>query len=329
MTDHDKSTGSSGTMRIRDNGTTVSFMLNSGNGSTFNHDLPWGYTVNGVTNNDRSYDYKAGSGWETLGTWTVTYDQTVTFRLGDTGTSGFGGPTSFSVFINRASAPSAPSKPTISEITATSYRVKFTVGASNGSAIDRKQLAKNTSATTSGAIIFDSDGDSNILNQASGTTYYLWARTHNAKGWSPWSPMASVKTLKVGDAPDQVITSDPTQTSFTASFTDNGNGGSTILERQIAYNTVNSTSGATFRTYTGVTVITGLQPATTYYIWGRVRNSAGWSAYSPVATERTIAGAWLNVNNEWKEAIPYVKVGGVWKLARPWVRDAGVWKETN
>lgn len=329
MVDYKKDTGSSGEMMIRDNGSTVSFMLNSHNSTTFNHDLPWGYTVNGVTNNSREYNYNAGAGWETLGSWTVSTDQTVTFRIFDTGTSGFGGPTTLSATINRAAAPSVPTRPLLYDITATSMRVVWTAGSNNGSPIDAYQVGRNTVNSISGASTYNVDTDHVFTGLAPGTTYYWWARTHNAKGYSPWTEQNHAQTLSVGEAPDQVIASDPTQTSFLASFTDNGNGGSAILERQLAYNTTNTTTGATSVTYTGVMTVSGLQPATTYYVWGRVRNSAGWSPYSPVATVRTIAGTWINVNNVWKEAIPYVKDGGVWKLARPWGRDAGIWKETT
>jgi len=207
--------------------------------------------------------------------------------------------------------------------------VVWAAGSANGSAIDLYQVARNTVATVSGATITNTDTDNVFTGLTPGTTYYWWARTHNAKGYSAWSPVASATTLQVPGAPNQVITSSPTQTSFTASFTDNANnGGSAVVERQLAYNILNTLTGATTVPYTDVTEVTGLQPATTYYVWARTRNSAGWSAYSPVATQRTIAGAWLNVDNVWKEAVPYVKDGGVWKIARPWGRDAGVWKET-
>jgi hypothetical protein len=331
MTDYKKATGSSGTMMIRDNGTSVSFMINSGNSSTFANDMPWGYTINGGTNNNRESRYSAGAGWVTLGTWTVTTDQTVTFRLFDTNTSGLGGPTTLSADIDRAKPPNAPTKPTISSITGTSMRVKWISGNNNGSSHNLYQVARNTVNSVSSANIttVGSDRDDTFTGLAPRTTYYFWARTRNDKGYSPWSPVAYAKTLGVGDAPDQVITSDPSQTGFTASFTDNYNGGSAVLERQLLYNTSNTTAGATTVNYVGVMTLTGLEPATTYYVWGRVRNSSGWSPYSPVATERTIAGAWYNVDGEWKEAIPYVKDGGLWKLARPWGRVAGVWKESS
>lgn len=328
MVDYKKDTGSTGEMIIRDNGTTVSFLINSHNSTTFNHDLPWGYTVNGVTNNSRQSDYSAGSGWKTLGSWTVTSSQTVTFRLFDTGTSGLGGPTTLSASIDRVVPPGQPEKPTISSITATSMRVVWHSGTYGGEPPNLRQLARNTSNTTVGAVLTSVDGDTTVTGLNPGTTYYFWGRTRNSAGYSPWSPVAYAKTLQVAAAPDQVITSSPTQTSFVASYTDNSNNGSAVVERQLAYNTANTLTGAITVPYSGVMTISGLQPATTYYVWGRVRNSAGWSAYSPVATIRTIAGAWINVNNVWKEAIPYVKDGGVWKLARPWVRDVGTWRET-
>lgn len=329
MTDHLKDTGSSGTMMIRDTNPTVEFWINSGNSSTFSHEMPWGYTVNGYTNNSRQADYQAGMGWLKLGSWSVTSDQTVTFRLFDTGTSGLGGPTTLSVFIDRASVPSAPAKPTISEITATSMRVRWSSGANGGSPLDGFQIARNTTNTTTGAVITNDDGDTVHTGLSSGVTYYWWARTHNTKGYSPWSPVAYATTLRVADAPNQVILSSSDQTSFVASFTDNGTNGSAITARQLAYNTTNTTTGATTVSYTGVMTVTGLRPATVYYVWGRVQNTAGWSPWSVVATIRTVAGALYNVGGTWVEAIPYVRDGGVWKLARPWGRDAGVWKKTT
>lgn len=329
MTDWVKDTGSSGEMMIRDNGTTVSFLLNSHNSSTFNHELPWGYTVNGTTNNSREVDYGAGDGWVVLGTWTVTTDQTVTFRLFDTGTSGFGGPTTLSHAIDRASAPSTPAKPTISEITATTIRVRWAAAANNGDAIDLYQIARGTTSSVASATVFNLDTDHVFTGLTPGTLYYVWVRTHNSKGYSGWSPYSSARTIHVPDAPDPIVASNATQTSILISFTDNGNGGSGITGRQVAYNTTNTTTGATAVTYTGIMTVGGLQPATTYYVWARTINAAGWSPWSPVVTFRTIAGARFNVNNVWKEAIPYVNVAGVWKLAAPWVRDAGVWKETE
>lgn len=331
MTDYKKDTGSSGTMMIRDTGTTVEFWLNSNNGSTFNNDLPWGYTVNGTTNNSRTSKYSAGAGWVKFGSWTVTSDQTVTFRIFDTGTSGFGGPTTLSASISRADPPNAPSiAPTV--ISSTQINIKITDGSNNGAAITGRQIAVNTVNTTSSADLtaVDLQTTKAIYPLTPGKLYYFWARIENSKGWSPWSTVKSATTFRVPYAPNQPIVSDPDQTSFWVSFTDNGTGGTTILERQVGYSTVSDIiSGAAWVTYTGVRQITGLLPGTTYYVWARVRNSVGWSSPSPQEVTRTIAGARIAVGGVYKEAVPYVKVAGVWKLARPWGRVAGVWKQTT
>jgi hypothetical protein len=329
MTDYTKATGSSGTMRIRDTGTTVEFWLNSGNSSTFNHQLPWSYTDASGSSGTKYFDYSAGDGWQRVRSWTVTTDQTVTFRIGDTGTSGFGGPTSFSVAIDRASIPSPPSIVTLSGVTNTSVNAAFNDGANNGAAIDTRQIGYGTSSSSVQSTI-TSDRSTTITGLTPGTTYYFWARTHNAKGWSAWGPRGSATTYRVPDIPDPVIVTTPTQTTVLASFTDAGNGGSPILERRVYWNTQDGEVGIQSMNYPGgVVTITGLLPATKYWFWGRVRNAAGWSGYSYFRNETTIAGAYVLVGTTWKQAIPYVNDNGVWKLARPWSRAAGVWKETT
>jgi len=332
MVDYQMNTGTTGRMMIRDTGSLVQFWINSFNSTTFHHALPWGYTVGGVTNNSRTYNYIANSGWQKLIEFTLTVDQNVTFRLFDTGTAGFGGPTTFTHAIERSSAPSAPPAPALSNITTTSFFATVTDGANGGDPIDFRQIGRNTvNNNASGVTTTNINSGSSITVGAltPGTLYYVWARTHNSKGYSPWSALKTVTTLTMPGAPDPVIVSDVTQTSAVASFTDGSTGGSPILERQLVLNTVNNTTGAFTFTYTGVTTIINMQPATDYYWWGRVRTAAGWSPYSPVTLQRTIAGAWVNVGGIWKEAVPYVRDGGVWKLARPWSRAAGIWKETT
>jgi hypothetical protein len=332
VTDYKRDTGSSGEMMIRDTGTTVSFLINSHNSSTFVHEMPWGYTVNGATNNSREADYNAGAGWLTLGSWTVTTDQTVTFRLFDTGTSGLGGPTTLTAAIDRASAPNAPAIASLLQISSTQVNVKITDGANNGASITARQIAINTVNTTSSANLTSEFTATTfaVFPLNPGTLYYFWARTKNSKGYSAWSPVKSITTYRIPDTPNQPIVSDPSQTAVTISFTENGNGGSAILERQIGYYVEDRSDLAATVNYPGsVMTIDGLQPGVVHYFWARVRNSTGWSNWSPVATQKTIAGAWINVNGVWKDAIPFVNVGGVWKLARPWGRVAGVWKKST
>ena len=325
MTDYVKSTGSSGTMMIRDTGTVVEFWLKAGS-STFNHDLPWAYVINGVSSDWKEFDFQSGGDWQKLGAWTVTTDQTVTFKLGDTGTSGLGGPTTLSAAINRATIPQAPDPVTFSSHTGTSLMASFTFNGNGGAAIDSKQIGYGTSSGSPQHIV-SSDGSTSITGLANGTKYYFWARVHNSEGWSPWSSVRSVTTYRVPDAPDPVILTSIRQTKIDANFFDNGNGGTAIIERQIGYG-LSSSAPTSFISGNDVT-ITGLSPGKKYYFWSRVRNSVGWSPWSAVKSATLIAGAVVMVGTEAKRAVPYVKVAGVWTLAEGYVRSTGVWKQSQ
>lgn len=329
MVDYDKSTGNSGTMRIRDTGTYVEFWITSGNSTTYNYDMPWRYNVNGVLSSWREYRYEAGSGFELLGRWNVTTNQTVTFYLGDTGTSGLGGPTTHSVSIKRATVPQAPDPVILDTITSTSMRARFSGNGNGGAPILEWQLGYGTSGSTVQHYL-TSTGTSTVTGLTPGTRYYFWARGRNSEGWGPWSARRDATTHRVPDAPSAVETSSPTQTSIWTVFADNGDGGTPIIESQIGYNTNNSGPVSFVTANGGVSrQITGLSPGLRYYFWARSRNAVGWGPWAGPSNGKLIAGAHVKVGTEWREAVPYVNVNGVWKLARPWVRIAGVWKETT
>lgn len=327
MTDYTKATGS-GTMMIRDSGSTVYFYIKAGSSATWVGSASYSWTMNGSGSGTWSYD--DGGAYKLIRSAVVSSDQTVTFAIGATGTSGLGGPTSFSVFINRSSVPNAPTTPTISALTSTSWTNTFTDGANNGAAIDTRQLGwSGASGSGYPDNILTSDGSTAFNGFTPGTTYYVWARCHNSQGWGAWSGRRTVVTYRVPDAPDPVSAAlaNVTQTSMVTAFNGNGNGGTAVLEWQLGYGTSASAPQISV-TSTGTNTVTGLLPGTVYYFWARGRNSVGWGPYSSVRSQKTTAGAWVLVGNVWKEAIPYVRVGGVWKVAQPWAKVAGVWKKT-
>lgn len=326
MTDYTKSTGSSGTMMIRDTGTYVEFWVTANNSTTYAYQMPWAYVINGVTSGWKEYRYEKGSGYEKVGSWNVTTSQTVTFKLGDTGTSGLGGPTTFSVAINRAKPPNPPSIVTLSSITSNSVYGTFSDGANNGAAIDTRVIGYGTSSTSVQKEVV-SDRSTTITGLLPGTTYYFWARTHNAKGWSAWGPRSSTKTLNVPSAPSAPVISGVTPTSAVISWSPPANNGAAIVEYQVGYGTSSTGPSTTVSATASPKTISGLAPGTRYYFWVRARNSVGWGAWSAASSNQTIAGARIQVGGVWKIAVPYVKVNGVWKLARPWARSAGVWKQ--
>lgn len=131
--------------------------------------------------------------------------------------------------------------------------------------------------------------------------------------------------------PNPLMLSNVTQTSVGAIFTDNGDGGSPIIESQIGYG-INPMTPQSFLTANALvsSIINDLSPGLLYYFWVRSRNAIGWSDWSAVRSVTLVAGAYVRLGpfSGWSRAVPYVNVGGTWKVARAWGRVAGVWRET-
>jgi hypothetical protein len=132
-------------------------------------------------------------------------------------------------------------------------------------------------------------------------------------------------TAPAAPEPQRIYGTTPTSTIY--QFSSNGNGGLKILEWQVGYGT-NPTTPQHNKKSSGTSVITGLKPATTYYIWSRGRNSKGWGAWSSRMSVRTAAGARVKIGKVWREAVVYVRVKGKWVIAEPWVKSGGKWKKT-
>lgn len=327
MTDWTKTTGVNGKLMIRDTGSDVEFWFKAGYPSDWYNGLQFSYTANNSTTN-KSINYPTGADWYKVGERTVTTDQTVTFKLvSDTSISGIGGPTTFSHAIERATVPSAPSKPVISSIKATSFIATFTDGSNGGASINSRQLAYSPTADRADGEIISSDGSTTISGLTPGTLYRIWARTHNSEGYGAWSSAATATTLKTPGAPSTPLLSSVQATSVDVAFSANESGGSTITGYQIGYGTSSSTP-TTIVAARSPQVVTGLTPGTMYYFFVRAQNSVGWSAWSGAASVRTVAGAYIQDGSTVKLAVPYVRDGGVWKIAEPWVRTVGVWKRT-
>lgn len=197
MTDYTKATGATGTLIIRDNGSTVSFLIENTYASTYVYGAAWSGVINGVTVGG-TYSIQ-GAQTVTLGTWTVSSSQSVNLSIAATGTSGIGGPTSLTATISRTVAPTvkvpaAPSEPALSAVTQTTVKVSFSDGANNGGAINERQISYGTTSAASTSSKVGNSGTT-LTGLAPNTTYYVKARTHNSAGWGPWSAARAVTTV--------------------------------------------------------------------------------------------------------------------------------------
>lgn len=89
---------------------------------------------------------------------------------------------------------SPPSTPVITNITQTSLDVTFADG-SGGAPIDSRQIVYGTDPTGVVNTTISSDGSTTITGLIPAKTYYFWARTHNAAGYSDFSARAQADTI--------------------------------------------------------------------------------------------------------------------------------------
>lgn len=196
MADYTKPTGAGGTLLIRDTGSAVEFWLGQSISATFSGGIPWSGNVNGVGVGG-SFPWSSGGGWRLVASYGVSTSQNVTFAIGSTGTSGFGGPTSLTAYINRtppATVPSVPGNPTFSEITPTSVRVSWAASASNGgAAIDGYLLRRRSVVNGPYVDVSQANDRSRVVSGLTpGATYVFSVYAHNSVGYSTQTAQLSV-----------------------------------------------------------------------------------------------------------------------------------------
>lgn len=327
MVDYIKATGNAGEMLIRDLGANIELWIRAKNTTTYAYQMPWSMVINGNFSGNLQHRYNAGSGWNLLTTQYIGYSQNVQFNLGATGTSGLGGPTNFTQYIQRAIVPPAPTTPVLSEVTYTSVKAVFnSQGEGFPPPVREWQLGYGTDLNNVQSYL-SSTGTSTVTGLTPGTTYYFWARGRNDTGWGPWSPRsAGVTTQGYPGQMNAPVMSDITQTTAVATYSSTD---TTVTQYQVGWTISSIANPSTSVTANSPATLTGLPPATTLYFRVRARNPGGWGPWSAATVIKTAAGARVKVGAVHKDAVPYVKQGGLWRLASPYVKDLGEWKKSS
>lgn len=102
----------------------------------------------------------------------------------------------------------------------------------------------------------------------------------------------TIDVYTVPPAPNSTTPTNVTQTSVVYNMDNQGDGGLSLDDAQVRYGTDSNAVGATTISdnVSGYTeTISGLTRNTTYYFWGRVHNSKGWSSWSNRVQATTLA----------------------------------------
>lgn len=281
----DKGTGQAGVMRIDFDGATVRFYVYGGYSTTNSGGLTWSGTVNGVpvSGTTRWPQGSYGAPGILFGAWGANYGgQWVTFKLNATGTSGLGGPTELSMWVDRpwpTTVPGTPNTPSASAVTPTSMTLSWNIPGDGGLAIDQMLLRRFNPG--GGYTDYVNGGNVSSLNVTGLTpnTAYQWAvYAHNGNGYSGQSGVLSQGTLPA-TAPGMTVTPAISGQSASVALAPPG-GASGVTKYKVEYRTGGGAATAVETTSPPVT-ISGLTPGTTYE-W---RASAFFGSYeSPLST---------------------------------------------
>ncbi|AYD87365.1 minor tail protein [Microbacterium phage ValentiniPuff] len=225
--------------------------------------------------------------------------------------------------------PKAPAAPTLytpgpnpDQITATSFRYRFSGGDNGGSAIIEWQAQVATDAAyTDDVQTVSSSGTTVFTGRPPGVRQYARARGRNAVGWGAWgavgiadlpgaAPSAPLNVLLITTPPDTINVDwdAPTNT-----------GGKAITGYDVQRARDSNFSTGLVQTSVAGDVteanLTGLEPAVTYWIRVRAKNADAVGAWSTVLSTLIPAGSKVWTGAVWKAAVWRVWTGSLHKAA--------------
>jgi hypothetical protein len=210
--DYTRGTGNGGVMLIRVadssgtpgviGGNEIQFHIRAGLSGTFvgSPGFRWDGYIDGSWGDPTNWRGRianiSGTTWRHVATFYIGYNQDVCFRIDNSGTQGFGGPTDFWLSISRAVVPQAPTPIGIDMVNHQDFRYRFGGNWDGGSPILEWQIGYGYDPNNV-QYLAPSSGTILVGTFVVGADIYIWSRGRNAVGWGPWSSRMSV-TLRRG-----------------------------------------------------------------------------------------------------------------------------------
>lgn len=190
------------------------------------------------------------------------------------------------------SKPPAPSPIGLDTITATSMRYRFSSNGNGGLPIIRWEYQYSTSSTFSSgnSALLTSSGTSTPTGLKSFTKYYFRSRGVNSLGAGAWSSIISATTLGVPSKPATPVLTSTTAYSIRVSITDPAANGSAITARETQLSKVPTFASIVATDTTTAPYWTeslGVERNVQFYVRTRMKNTAGWSAWSGTLAVKT------------------------------------------
>lgn len=140
---------------------------------------------------------------------------------------------------------------------------------------------------------------------------------------------ASIFRATVPPSPTPYSPDQATPTSLRFRFQSRGDGGSPVTSWAYQYSTTaNFSSGnSAVIASTGTSIVTGLNPATTYYFRARGQNAKGVGPWSAAMAGTTESGAYASINGAWVPVPFFVSNGTTWTGVAPQVSDGTEWEQ--